>query len=160
MLCKSLTGMQLSLPASQAVLNSLGVSGNSWSRNLQISRDSFILLSPQSKVGTCVYCKRISTTCCENCQAPNEPVSNLNISTCRCTRLEQLLLGEPPRLIFVWQAFVCQSKTNAPDERAETPVSIVTSKFPKLQLFGCHDAVRWWILLLHDRLVLKLVMGD
>ena len=45
--------VQVCLPASHAVLNSFGVSGNSVSRNLQISRDSFTLLLPQSRVGTC-----------------------------------------------------------------------------------------------------------
>lgn len=64
MLCikasKQLVHKQICLPASHAVLKSFGVSGNSWSKNLQISRDSFILLSPQSKVGTCRHCKRIT----------------------------------------------------------------------------------------------------
>ena len=57
---------QICLPASHAVLNSFGVLGNSWSRNLQISRDSFNLLSPQSRVGTCSHFKLIKNTCVES----------------------------------------------------------------------------------------------
>ena len=141
---------QICLPASHAVLNSFGVSGNSWSRNLQISRDSFILLSPQSKVGACSHCKRVNTRVYIatdlSVLSCGELVSKSQIRTCRCAGLDQIFLGESPRLVLVRQAFVRQSETNAPDERTETPVSVIASKLPKPQLFGCHGELRQMVL--------------